>query len=293
MDFPALDSLPSLPQVPTLRRMVSALWAQEDVAALWLGGSFARGEADAYSDLDLRVTVAPNRFPVWTELTPAERLGEPVAGVQKMGWVGTAFYHIALENGLIVDLLIQGTDYAPAEDYTLTLACRNDAFGALLAQAHLPFIEELAANPEAIRQVVVDFWIGSHKHAKVIGRGLDPIALFGLGLEYAPLMRLWYVAATGRDLGTQRATIHTLTQTTRVVEAGPDAPQMLRVLGAPRQTKAERRRAIELSRDEVARVGRALAARLGFAYPEALEVTVRTAWQRFLAERSLSAGPRG
>ncbi len=293
MDFPALDSLPPLPQVLTLRRMASALWAQDDVTALWLGGSFARGEADAYSDLDLRVAVPADRLSTWGDLDPAARLGEPAAGVQKMGWVGTAFYHVVLENGLIVDLFIQDTDHEPPQDYTLTLACRDDAFGALLALAHLPPTEEPAADPQTIRQAVVDFWIASHKHAKVIGRGLDPIALFGLGLELSPLMRLWYVAATGRDLGTQRATIHTMTKTARAIEAGPDAHETLRVLGAPRLTAADRLRAVEISRDEVARVGRTLALRLGFAYPEALEQTVRAGWQRFLAESSSNAEPRG
>lgn len=284
MDFAALEALPSLPQVAALRRMVSALWTQGDVAALWLGGSFARGEADADSDLDLRVAVAPDRLPAWAELDPVLLLKEPVVGVQKMGWGGTAFYHVVLENGVIVDLLVQASDQAPPEDYTLTLACRDDAFGALLAQAHLPPSEEPAANPETIRQAVVDFWIGSHKHAKVIGRGLDPIVLFGLGLELSPLMRLWYVAATGRDLGKQRATIHTMTRTVRAIEAGPDALQTLRVLGTPRLTASDRLRAVEISRDEVARVGRRLAARLGFAYPEALEQTVRDSWLRFLAD---------
>lgn len=284
MNSAALDSLPPLPQVPTLRRMVSALWAREDVAALWLGGSFARGEADAYSDLDLRVAVTPDRFPEWTELDPAALIGEPVVGTQRMGWVGTAFYHVVLKNGVIVDLLVQASDHAPPEDYTLPLACRDDAFGALLASAHLPPAEEALADPETIRQAVVDFWISSHKHAKVIGRGLDPIVLFGLGLEQSMLMRLWYVAATGRDLGTQRATIHTMTKTTRAIEAGPDALETLRVLGAPRLTAADRRRAVEISRDEVARVGRLLAERLGFAYPEALERTVRDSWLRFLAD---------
>ncbi len=284
MDFPALDSLPPLPQVPTLRRMVSALWAQDDVAALWLGGSFARGEADAYSDLDLRVAVPADRLSAWADLDPAAPLAEPVAGVQKMGWAGTSFYHVVLENGLIVDLLIQDTDHEPPQDYTLTLACRDDAFGALLSSAHLPLAEEPAADPEVIRQVVVDFWIASHKHAKVMGRGLDPIALFGLGLELSPLMRLWHTAATGRDLGTQQATIHTMTKTARAIEAGPDAHETLRVLGAPRRTAAERQRAVEISRDEVARLGRRLAAQLGFAYPEALEQTVRAGWQRFLAD---------
>jgi len=38
-------------------------------------------------------------------------------------------------------------------------------------------------------------------------------------------------------------------------------------------------------RDEVARAGRLLAERFGFAYPEAAEAAVRRTWQRFTAER--------
>lgn len=284
MNPDALDALPPLPQVSALRRLASALWARDDVAALWLGGSFARGEADAHSDLDLRVAVAPGRLAAWAELGPAALLGESVVGAQPMGWEGTAFYHLVLEDGLIVDLLIQGTDREPPQDHTLVLDCRDDAFGERLAQARLPPAEEPPADPGAVRQAIVDFWIGSHKHAKVIGRGLDAVALFGLGLEQSVLMRLWFISATGHDLGTQRATIHTLTRTERAVQAGPDAARTPAVLSAPRLTRADRLRAVEVNREEVARVGRVLAERLGFAYPEALERTVRESWLRVRAD---------
>lgn len=61
----AFSALPPLPQTASLKRASAVLWADEDVLALWLGGSFARGEADEYSDIDLRVAVRPEAQERW------------------------------------------------------------------------------------------------------------------------------------------------------------------------------------------------------------------------------------
>ena len=71
--------------------------------------------------------------------------------------------------------------------------------------------------------------------------------------------RLWYVAATGRDQGTQRPTIHTLT---------PQAQAVMEMFGTHSL--------------ETLGAGRQLAATLGFEYPDALEQTVRASWKRYL-----------
>ena len=57
----ALTLLPA-PYGQLFDRVVAAAVDDGRVRALWLGGSFARGEADAASDLDFLVAVADNAF---------------------------------------------------------------------------------------------------------------------------------------------------------------------------------------------------------------------------------------
>ncbi|MGI4787572.1 MAG: nucleotidyltransferase family protein [Janthinobacterium lividum] len=279
----AFDALPPLPQVATLRRITDALWAREEVLALWLGGSFARGAADEFSDLDLRVAVREDSLDFWSSCDLSALLGEVVVGQSG----GTVFHQLVLGDGIILDLLVQSVEKDPPLDYTLILGCRDRTFGDLLAQAKLPGTESLeAADPKAICGAITDFWIGSHKHVKMLHRELDLLILFGLGIEQSVLIRLWYVAATGRDQGTQRATIHTLTPTMRAITATFGA-HSLETLGTPRGNRADVIRAIECNRNEVAAVGRRLAELLGFEYPEALEQTVRETWRQYLTVERL------
>ncbi len=281
-----LNGVADLPQKETLERVTARLWAEPDVAALWLGGSFARGAADENSDLDLRVAIRPEALPRWqkAEMTAQDlsaHIGETVAGTNPMRWEGTVLYHLLLTNGLIMDFLVQSIERDPPADWTLVLGCRDAAFGQSLASAHLPPLDAPAdADPGTICQVIADFWINSHKHIRVLSRDLDLLILHGLSLEQSVLMRLWYVDATGRDQAAQRPTIHSLTQVVRTV-AESVGPHSLETLGLARTNRAEIERAIETNRNEVAAVGRRLAVRLGFAYPNVLEQTVRDCWREY------------
>ncbi len=281
-----LDGVADLPQKEALRRITARLWADPDVAALWLGGSFARGAADENSDLDLRVAVRSDALPRWqrADMTAQDlsaQLGETVAGINPMRWEGTVLYHLLLTSGLIMDFLVQSVERDPPADYTLILGCRDATFGQLLASAQLPpAADPVPADPAVICQTVTDFWINSHKHIRVLSRSLDLTVLHGLSIEQSVLTRLWYADATGRDQGTQRPTIHSLTQVVRAVTEAV-GPRSLEVLGSARTNRAEIKQAIEANRDEVAAVGRRLASRLGFVYPDTLEQTVREHWQEY------------
>ncbi len=268
----------------TLKRVTARLWAEPDVIALWLGGSFARGAADENSDFDLRVAVRPEALPRWqrADMTAQDlsaQIGETVAGINPMRWEGTVLYHLLLTNGLIMDFLVQSVERDPPADWTLVLGCRDAAFGQSLASAQLPpSADPVSADPTVICQAITDFWIGSHKHIRVLSRDLDPLVLIGLSLEQSVLMRLWYVDATDRDQGTQRPTIHSLTQVVRAVTEWVGS-RSLEILGSPQTNRAEIKRAIDIHRSEVAAVGRRLAVRLGFVYPDVLEQTVRDCWR--------------
>lgn len=138
-----------------------------------------------------------------------------------------------------------------------------------------------APDPGTVAQLIVDFWLNSNKHRKVLYRGLDSMVVVGLQTERAILIRLWAIHDSGLDTGVVKPTIHTLTPQVRSI--GKTGRNALEVLGASAQTRGELRTLIELHRDEVARVGRALAERYAFCYPEAVEETVRAGWDVFLS----------
>jgi predicted nucleotidyltransferase len=63
-----------------LTRIVHVLEADSRVVAAWLAGSFGRGEADAWSDLDLHVAVATDLFPQFLAEREAlyQQVGRPI-----------------------------------------------------------------------------------------------------------------------------------------------------------------------------------------------------------------------
>jgi len=281
----SFDGLPDIPQVQTLARMASGIWDHEDVVALWVGGSLATGRADAYSDIDLRVAVRPARVSAWRDPDFVALLSVPCVGSYFRAFGEAAFlYHLLLANGDIYDFFVQTTEREPFGEPVVVLGCRDDDFAARLDQTPKTVDRELPiADPPIIRQQIVDFWVNSHKHRKVLHRGLDLLLLTGLHNDRSALTRLWNVLATGRDSGNRAPTIHGLTAIMRAVDElmGPDA---LRIVGGPTANREDICSAVEQIRDEVSRVGRLLAERLGFDYPDVLEETVRSGWSTFRAE---------
>ena len=60
-----LSNLPLLPQMETLRNIAPIIWENDEVVALWIIGSLARGKGDVYSDVDLGVAVKPESLNSW------------------------------------------------------------------------------------------------------------------------------------------------------------------------------------------------------------------------------------
>ena len=137
------------------------------------------------------------------------------------------------------------------------------------------------ASQDVIREVITDFWFNTHKHRKVLHRGLHLMAQTGVEMERGVLLRLWYVEVTGRDCGSVRSqTIFGMTQVMRTVETAKGAAG-LAILGASLADHAAICRAVEQLRDEVAKVGRTLAEAFEFSYPSALEAVARHGWQEY------------
>lgn len=284
MDSLFLDALPMLPQVLELRRLAQILWRQEGVIALWLGGGFARGVADQYSDLDLRLCVSVDSVEQWKQPDFELLFDGEIVGSRRNGFGPNQMFHqIVLANGYIIDLLVQTVDQKPPQDFVRLIGCRDQDFRRLLISVEPePAYAPKPADRVIVCEIVTDFWINSLKTHKVLYRDLDAIALVGINLEHAVLMRLWHILATGNDTGVQRATIHGLTSIVRHIDTllGNSAQELL---GLPLRNRAELCHAVEANRNEVSRVGLILSERLDFQYPSRLENTVRTAWVDFLA----------
>ena len=257
------------------------------MVALWLGGSLAAGTGDTYSDIDLRVAVPPADLAAWQASDLHMLFDSPPLARHFVPLGEDAFlHHLILPNGDILDLLVQSDERAPGDELTLILGCRSAAFAERLAASNSAPVSAAASAPvtgAAVRELVVAFWVNSHKHRKVLHRGLDLMFPAASYANWQMLMRLWYIAATGQDTESRHFSgIHGLTELVRAVEADYGS-EPLRLCGAPTRTRAEICDAIERYQNVIAQLGRQLAERFDFAYPTALEETVRRDWQAFRA----------
>lgn len=278
-----LSGLPDLPQRRFLEELAADLWADPNVVALWLGGSLARGVGDAWSDVDLRIALRPDTFDPATLPKSAARIVQNEAARQVISFgTDAVLHHTLLTDGQIYDLFLQTTEREPGTEARLVLACRDAIFGAKLADGVDPPVHFTPADPEMIYRLLVSFWMGQVKHIRILSRGLVMGAWFGENLMRQDMVRLWFIRATGKDGGPiNRMTIHLLTPVMTAVRAyyGEEA---LNLIGQPTRTSEELTASTKRLQDEVAQIGRELAAQGGFDYPEKAEETARRAWERFL-----------
>jgi predicted nucleotidyltransferase len=277
-----IQLLPDLPQSKRLGVFVADLASDPQVAAVWLGGSFARGAADMFSDVDLRVALQPGIYEV--ERIPEGAANLTAAAVTRLRFHfggQTTLWHMLLDDGTIYDLHVQSVEEDPPAEERLALFCRDDAFAGKLAggKSHAP--DYPLAQPDEIARALQFFWMNQQKRLKVLHRGLLLLAWQGEFLMRQDLIRFYYVLATGQDCGQlNRLTIHTLTPVIQAVqqEAGDE---VLALVGGPARTPEELIKSALQLRDETARVGRLLAEKLGFDYPAAAEEAVRRSWAQF------------
>ena len=284
-----LDDLPALPQSRTIAMIAPKIWQDERVVALWLGGSLAAGTGDAYSDIDLRVAVPPADLAAWKASDLHMLFDDPPLARQFVPLGEDAFlHHLILPNGDILDLLVQSDEDAPGDEPVLVLGRRSAAFAERLAASNSapspasPTAGE-SVTGEAVRDLVVAFWVNSHKHRKVLHRGLDLMFPAASYANWQMLMRMWYISATGRDTTPMHFSgIHGLTELVKAVESA-NGTLPLELCGAPTRTRAEICAAIERYQDTISQLGRRLAEQFGFEYPAALEDVVRRDWRAFRA----------
>jgi hypothetical protein len=281
-----LHHLPDLPQSTTLKDVVMQLQTRSEIVALWIEGSLARGGGDRFSDVDLHIAVEPEDLAGWKAPIFARIFASaPVVGQLFLPFGEHAFlHHLVLANGEIFDFFVQDINQPLSSDAKLVLNCRDPQLAQALQQKQqeLPAVDK-PVQKEQLQQLLDGFWISTHKHAKVLHRGLTALTLLGLSLERNILLRLWYIEATAQDCGDLgRSTIHSLTHVVYVVEQQTNI-HALELLGMPLRSRTEIYRTIESNRRVVAEVGRSLAHTYTFTYPETLETAVEQSWLQFLA----------
>lgn len=282
--------LPALPQINFLYQLVPALWQRPDVLGIWLEGSLGRGNADLYSDVDLYVGVASAALDPWRTLAVAELFGDVYAAHHFSPFAEDFFvYHVYLTAGGIYDLHIQPRSRDLPKAHRLILACRDDEYRAALTAA-VPATDDAllfapqSLDPGLLPSQFVQFWLNADKSRKILYRNQDFILYAGFYLFRQMLARFLFIEQTGADCGDlTRISIHG--QKAAALVLGQALGEALgQLMGAPATTRLEVCQTQTRLYQEMARVGRVLAARFQVAYPEALEQTVIANWQRFQTE---------
>lgn len=275
-----LSAIPQFPQTELLRRVAADLWQNPQVAAIWLGGSLSRGAGDRHSDVDLRVALPLAQYDGSNLPEGAERIADLVVARQDRQFgTDAALHHLLLNNGQIYDLFVQTTSRTPSEEHRLIIGCRDSEFGEKLLGGQDPGLKApQPAGSGQVSQLLADYWIGLCKHRKVLYRDLDLVAWHGEHFLRGYLFQLYHILATGTDCGSLHVmTIHSLSPAAgNIQKAFGDG--VLAELGRPTRTREEFVQSVTAIADEVTRVGRLLADRIGFEYPAAAEATARAVW---------------
>lgn len=284
-----LDLIPSLPQTHFLPDLTRSLWQRDGVIALWLAGSMGRGNADPYSDVDLYVGVTSDALNDWQDIDVTTLFGDAYAAHYYSHFDAELFvFHVFLKAGHLYDLHIQGQDRELPKHNRIILACRDEAYRtALISTEDQPFIAPpTPIDPEAAEREIIIFWVSLDKGRKLLYRNLDLVISSGLYLMRQMVLRLLYMDVTGEDCGNLiRLGIHPLKPVTHALQPVL-GEELARLMGAPATTRSELYAANTQLGEVVGRVGRSLAEKYEFDYPEALEQAVLRNWEAFMKTMS-------
>ena len=274
-----LGALEFAPHAFLIRQMAAMCSSDSDVLAVWVGGSLAAGQGDAYSDIDFRIAVETGQVDQWTNPRWDHYLPiPPCEGLLLRFGEQALLHHLLLTDGTIVDFFVQDRTYHHPEPSLVILACRDPQLRATL-EGYVQPASALTRDlePESVRRLIVEYWIATHKQMKALARKYDQSAFVGLYVERMALLRAWYMQVVGKDIDA-RATLHLL----GLLHQGLDGrltQEQRDLVGLPSRTPEETVAAIEAVRAEMSRVGRALANRHGIAYPDEIERVVQDSWR--------------
>ena len=190
-----------LPQLAVLPEIVRNLYDLPPVKAVFLGGSFGRGEGDLWSDLDLQVLVDEEFADFLDDAEIRLVTGRPPVALERFklgptGWM----HHMILADGIIVDLFCR-TELSVAETRMwIALSANMASLPEAIATHPKPWSPVSIAQGE-VSALVTRYWVTMHKHRRGMGRTQDLVIWTGIHHSVAQLVRLEFIGLTGQDCG--------------------------------------------------------------------------------------------
>jgi predicted nucleotidyltransferase len=188
-------------------RIGEVLTADPRVRAVWLSGSFGRGEADAWSDLDLHVAVADEAFPAILEERSAlyECVGPPIliqAEMPSNSMAGARFQLVIYSGPVEVDWNIGPVGQAERPKDSLVLF---DRVGIPMLTPPMQTAEERRRQAD---WDLTFFWAMAPIAVKYAGRGESQQAASQIYLMTGSLVSLWRLVVQPEGLDPHRASLN-------------------------------------------------------------------------------------
>lgn len=178
-------------------RIIQVLRADTRVAAAWLTGSIGRGEADAWSDLDLHVAIFDEHLgSFWTDRVGLYQLvGRPVLIQRELpsnAQAGGHFQLVIFDGPLEVDWNVG----------PISLARRVPSHVLLFSRAYVPLAEQPSLADDELRvrseERLIFLWAMAPIAVKYIARGDTTHAIGQIGLVRDAFVALWRLVESGR-----------------------------------------------------------------------------------------------
>jgi predicted nucleotidyltransferase len=162
---------PTTDQQAALRRFVEACEADERVIAAFLGGSFARGTADAYSDLDIYAITTDEGYDGFFAVRHefVRRLGNPVY-LDDFNDFGFDMMQFTFEDGVEGELALAREsrfDHIHGGPHTVLV----DKKGLLEGRTFAPYHPAEDDQRKALRHAVLWFWDNLSYFVRSVHRG--------------------------------------------------------------------------------------------------------------------------
>jgi predicted nucleotidyltransferase len=243
-----------------IRRAGDVLEKDARVLAAWLAGSFGRGDADAFSDVDLLVVVGDDERPgfldEWESIV--ERIAPTVyRNALVHGAIGV--YNAITEDWLRFDLMVVGPEHVRARPRSgLELLFDRARLHDGLPERGAP----IPPNPDAVRRLTLEFLRVLGLLPVALGRGEFQLAVAGCGLLRSHLVSLFLETAGVEDRGGALKLNPLLSAEQRALLEG------LPPVAATRESVIDANRAMA---DAFLPCARALHEELGLDWPEEFE----------------------
>lgn len=210
---------------PFVARALSALVANEKIAAVWITGSRATRQADAHSDTDIRIHApawSASDLETWLKAVDPER--PAFVRLSRFG-PSVLNYECLFRDSIPIDLLAM-TGEPPVLAFDAVVFKWREP---LSRQPSLQVVKEAPIATEEVRNLMDGAVIDQQKFRKLFARDDRIGALFLLEAQRFALLRLAYLAARGVDCGAKPQ--HTLASLRLVQEtimkAGTPAVQAI------------------------------------------------------------------